>query len=177
MNGHRAGQPSHGRRTLERLAQGRPLWLTRVQGRSMEPTLRDGQLVPTRRLRRTDQIRRGDVVLAQSADSGGRVVKRVIGLPSEHITIVDGHLSVDGRPLHEPYARRSVFNGQFSPPEGTYLLLGDNRDMSTDSRVWGTPYVPRHQLTARLHPDWGRAIGVGRPGGLRDFDEPTVRSS
>jgi hypothetical protein len=63
------------------------------------------------------------------------VVKRVIGLPNEHILIVDGHLIVDGRPLHEPYARRSVFNGQFSPPEGTYLLLGDNRDMSTDSSV------------------------------------------
>jgi signal peptidase I len=117
----------------------------------MEPALRDGQLVPTSRLRPTDDIHRGDLVLAESAGLGGRIVKRVIGLPTEHITIVDGHVTVDGGPLHEPYARPSTFNGQFRVPEGAYLLLGDNRDASDDSRVWENPYVARDQLTGRLH--------------------------
>lgn len=78
-------------------------------------------------------------------------MKRVIGLPNERIVMIDGLVVVDGRPLCEPYARSSTFNGQFRVPEGTYLLLGDNRDASNDSRVWPDPYIPRHHLGGRLH--------------------------
>lgn len=120
----------------------------------MEPTLRGGRLVPTRRLRRTDQVRRGDLVVAESVEFGPRIVKRVIGLPGEQIVLVNGRVLIDGRPLHEPYARSSVFNGRFCVPEGAYLLLGDNRDASHDSRVWANPYAPRHQLKGRLHTAW-----------------------
>ena len=148
----RAGQPSQGQRILDRLARARPPWLTRVHGRSMEPTLHDGQLVATQRLLQTDDVHRGDLVLVQSPDVGRRIVKRVIGMPNERIVIVDGRVIVDGHPLHEPYARLSTFNGQFRVPEDAYLLLGDNRDASNDSRVWTEPYIPRHHLSGRLHP-------------------------
>lgn len=118
----------------------------------MEPTLHDGQLVATQRLLQTDEIHRGDLVLAESPDVGRRIVKRVVGMPNERIVIIDGLVVVDGHPLHESYARASTFTGQFRVPEGTYLLLGDNRDASNDSRVWTEPYIPRHHLSGRLHP-------------------------
>ena len=42
---------------------------------------------------------------------------------------------VEGRPLHEPYARPSLFTGQFHVPQGAYLLLGDNRDALAAERA------------------------------------------
>ena len=151
--GHRAVRP--GRRILARITPGRPPWLTRVNGRSMEPTLYDGHLAVTRRLRADDDVHRGDLVLAETSEGGHRIVKRVIGLPNEQIAIINGLVVVDGHPLHEPYARPSTFNGQFRVPPGTYLLLGDNRDASNDSRVWADPYMPHHQLKGRLRPTRG----------------------
>jgi phage repressor protein C with HTH and peptisase S24 domain len=84
----RWGLPGHVPRILDLLAQARPLWLTRVNGRSMEPALRDGQLVPTRRLRTGDDIRRGDLVLIDPTGRGRGIVKRVVGLPNEHIALI-----------------------------------------------------------------------------------------
>ena len=95
-------------------------WLTVVRSRSMEPTLRDGTLWLTRPFgRRT--VRRGDVVVADSAELGRRIVKRVVGLPGKVLVVADGRTSVDGRPLDEPYATPSVFRGTFTVP--CYLSL------------------------------------------------------
>lgn len=138
-----------------------PLWLTRVDGRSMNPTLHDGQLVPTYRLRRSDGVRRGDLVVIDSSELGRRIVKRVIGLPNEHIEMVDGRVIVAGRLLDEPYATPSGFNGSFSVPSSAFFLLGDNRDASNDSRVWEQPYVPRQQLKGRIPPYWPPANPTG----------------
>ena len=140
----------------DRVAWVPPVWLTRVRGRSMEPTLYPGQLVPTRRLRAIDPVRRGDLVVADSTEPGGRFAKRVIGLPGEHVLILDGRVVVDGRPVVEPYSRPSIFNGRFLVPEDSVLLLGDNRDASQDSRTWSQPYILSTRLRGRLHPLWSR---------------------
>ncbi|HEX6887026.1 MAG TPA: signal peptidase I, partial [Candidatus Nanopelagicales bacterium] len=129
----------------------------------MEPALRDGQLVRTSRLRPTDEVRRGDLVLVRPGGDGRSIVKRVVGLPNEHVVLTDGRVLVDGRPLDEPYARRSIFTGQFQVPDGAYLLLGDNRDASHDSRIWADPYVPRRHLLGRLHPMPAWATGIRAP--------------
>lgn len=126
------------------------LWLTRVQSASMAPTLSDGAFALTRALRRTTPVARGDVVVADAPVDGRRVVKRVIGLPGETVTIADGLVRIDGRALDEPYASRSVFNGTFRVPPGHYFLLGDNRDASTDSRSWPQPFVARAALRGRV---------------------------
>ena len=127
-----------------------PWWLTRVRGRSMEPALRPGQLVPTRSLRPAARVRRGDVVVAEPAGVPVPVVKRVVGLPGERVAFHDGVVSVDGRPLAEPYATPSVYRGTFDVPSGHYLLLGDHRDASDDARSWAQPFVARDRIVGRL---------------------------
>lgn len=128
-------------------------WLTRVRSHSMAPTLRDGQLVPTRSLRRGTPAR-GDLVVVDHARAGRRIIKRVVGLPGETVVLDGGVVSVDGVPLPEPYAGRSWFSGRFQVPAGHYFLLGDNRDASSDGRTWAQPYVARSEIV-------GRVVGVG----------------
>lgn len=125
-------------------------WLTRVRSGSMEPTLHDGRLLLTRSLRRSTPIHRGDLVVVDHAEVGGRVLKRVIGLPGERIAIDGGAVRVDGAPLEEPYASSSFYRGDFRVPAGHYLLLGDNRDASSDGRTWLRPYVARAAIRGRV---------------------------
>lgn len=126
-------------------------WLTRVQGRSMAPTLTDGELVLTRPLRPAHAVGRGDLVVLDSPDEPGQqVVKRVVGLPGESVTFESGRVRIDGRALPEPYASASVFRGEYAVPPGHFLVLGDNRDASSDSRSWSRPYTPRAAIRGRL---------------------------
>lgn len=127
-----------------------PLWLTRVESASMEPTLRSGALALTRALRPGTCLRRGDLVVADSAELGRRIVKRIIGLPGKRVTFHGGIVRIDGRPLREPYAAPSLYRGEFSVPAGHYFLLGDNRDASSDSRSWQRPYLSRREIAGRL---------------------------
>lgn len=136
-------------------------WLTRVRSDSMAPTLHDGQLVLTFRLRARSRIGRGDLVVADAPGLGLPVVKRVVGLPGEAISIRAGQVRVDDRPLEEPYASPSAFTGDYRVPAGHYVLLGDNRDASTDSRSWPQPFVDRAAIRGRLLA-WGSVRGRAR---------------
>ncbi len=77
------------------------------------------------------------------------LVKRIIGLPGETISIRDGVVHVDGRPLEEPYVLpdgRSF--SAVTVPEGHYFMLGDNRGNSDDSR-YTLGMVPRENFVGR----------------------------
>jgi len=105
-------------------------------------------------------IRRGDVVVfKQPKEPEIDFIKRVIGLPGETIQLRDGRLFVDGEPIPEPYVeeqyRRQDPRRNFGPavvPPGEYLVLGDHRDQSQDSRFWGT--VPRGLMKGRALLVW-----------------------
>lgn len=118
----------------------------------MEPILRDGALALTRRITRRRAIRRGDIVVAWSAEAGGEVVKRVVGLPGETVSLDAGRVSIDGIPLDEPYASESVFTATYHVPPEHYFVLGDNREQSIDSRSWTVPYLPRRAIIGRVTP-------------------------
>jgi signal peptidase I len=127
-----------------------PLWLTRVQMDSMAPCLRDGQLVWTIRSGSKHRLRRGAVVAVDSLELGHRIVKRIVGLPGEHLRFEGSDLWIEGHLLEEPYAIHASSQGSFHVPEGHYLLLGDNRVASNDSRAWRRPYVSRAEIVGVL---------------------------
>ena len=101
------------------------------------------------------QPARGDLVVfhtpalaRERCGSGGVFIKRLIGLPRERWAEKAGFIYIDGRRLAEPYvrpARRDMQTLAGGPiPADRYLLLGDNRASSCDSRIWGL--VPRPNL-------------------------------
>lgn len=82
-------------------------------------------------------------------------IKRVIGLPGEHIKIEDGNVYVDGKQLTESYLKSDVItdslNGAFTDlvvPEGYLFLMGDNRMHSTDSRRFGC--IPIDKIESKV---------------------------
>ena len=118
----------------------------RVSGASMEPTLHDGDLRLGLRAWCAGQPKRGQVWLAAGPE--GAVIKRVVGLPGEHLEQRDGSILLEGRPLDEPCAQKDFRSlGPWDTGEG-YLVLGDNRPKSRDGRAWGM--LNRHAFRTRL---------------------------
>jgi len=128
------------------------------------------------------QIKRGDIfVFLSPVEAGLYVVKRVMGIPGDHIHLRDGVVYRNGEKLDEPYVIHnpndsynpyrdnfpavppSEFNGvnpdwaltmpqhiqgeDIVVPENSYFGMGDNRDVSLDSRYWG--FVPKENVIGR----------------------------
>jgi signal peptidase I len=78
------------------------------------------------------------------------LIKRVIGLPGDTVEIRDNHVVVNGTPIDEPYLRPDLVmpdQGPWVVPEGFYFVMGDNRDHSNDSRVFGA--IARDRIVGR----------------------------
>ncbi|MCS6993667.1 MAG: signal peptidase I [Anaerolineales bacterium] len=116
----------------------------RVDGSSMLPTLHNGEFVLVNRIAyRFETPQRGDIVVFHyPPDPSQDLIKRVIGLPGEEVTIQDGVVRVNGEPLVEPYiSEPPLYAGTWLVPEGHLFVLGDNRNDSSDSHSWGMlPY-------------------------------------
>ena len=76
-------------------------------------------------------------------------IKRVIGLPGETIAVHDGQVLINGKPLKEPYIQAPPIDETLPLriPADHYFMMGDNRNNSSDSRVWGT--LPRGNMIGR----------------------------
>jgi signal peptidase I len=124
----------------------------RVDGRCMEPNLYHGDRVLTERLSyRWRAPQRGEVVVFRVPDGTNELmVKRVVALPGERVSIRDGKVYINGRPLPEPYRRHAMnyFMREKTVPEGMLFVMGDNRDVSNDSRDWG--FLPMNRIVARV---------------------------
>ena len=133
----------------------------KVEGTSMMPGLEDQERIFINQFvyRFTGSISRGDtVVFWFPRDTTKSYIKRVIGLPGDHVRIEDGQVYVNGKSLHEPYVpmeyrdRQSMIDTTI--PETQYFVLGDHRSSSNDSRSWG--FVPRDHI-------FGKAVFVYWP--------------
>lgn len=138
----------------------------RVYGNCMEPNLYTGErLLGNKLLYRLHPPRRGDIIVFRYPQDPRKIyVKRVVGLPGETVSIRDGVVMVDGRRLPEEYVARLPHDDYPSTriPDNHYFVLGDNRDFSSDSRVWGT--VPRENVEGKI---WLRYWPFAKAGTLR----------
>jgi signal peptidase I len=122
--------------------------------------------------------KRGDIIVFRyPMDISQNYVKRVMGVPGDHIRVVDKVVYLNGKPLTEPYAQHifpnfepyrdnfpseprgpvydrakqmlaeHVENGELVVPPDSYFAMGDNRDNSLDSRYWG--FVPRENIIGK----------------------------
>jgi signal peptidase I len=122
----------------------------RVDGFSMIPTLEDGEFVLVSKVNyRFGDVERGDIVVFHfPLDPEQELIKRVIGLPGDTISVQNGSVSVNGQVLSEPYIAASpVYSGDWTVPDGHLFVLGDNRNDSSDSHSWG--FLPYEKVVGK----------------------------
>lgn len=114
----------------------------RVNGDSMNPTLKDGEIMILNKIGYSiNGVERFDIVVVDY--NGDKLIKRVIGLPGETLKYENNVLYINGQEIEEPYLNESTedFNitslGYSKIPRDCYFVLGDNRDDSKDSRIIG----------------------------------------
>ncbi|MBK7874871.1 MAG: signal peptidase I [Planctomycetes bacterium] len=123
-----------------------------VRGSSMAPGIHDGDRILVDHLSYVFQdVHRGDIVVLQyPLDPSLDYIKRVIGLPGDHVEIHDGAVWVNGERLREPYVAEEDARARLAitvAPEH-FFVLGDNRPHSSDSREFGQ--VPRQNLRGKV---------------------------
>src|SRR5579885_3278404 len=137
----------------------------KVEGTSMTPTLTDQERIFINKFTYRfglSNIERGDtVVFWFPKDTSKSYIKRVIGLPGDRVRVDEGRVYVNGKELVENYVPpenrdESTWRDgrEVTVPPGNYFVLGDHRNQSSDSRMWG--WVPRENI-------YGKAIFVYWP--------------
>ncbi|HBV98602.1 MAG: signal peptidase [Peptococcaceae bacterium BICA1-7] len=124
-----------------------------IPSESMVPTLQVGdRLIVEKVTPRLTGIQRGDIIVFRppaSISQKDDLIKRVIGLPGDTLSIKKGIVYINGEALSEPYEAEKPF-ADFKPykvPEKSYFVMGDNRNDSYDSRFWGP--VPEDQIIGK----------------------------
>jgi signal peptidase I len=136
----------------------------------MEPTLQVGDRILVNKLSyHLHPVHRGDIVVftrPPAENCGGPevndLVKRVIGLPGEKISVASGYVDINGKRLDETWlpSSKQGITGQgpagnnfnlsrpYVIPSNKYFVMGDNRMDSCDSRYWGT--IPRSLIVGKV---------------------------
>ncbi len=124
----------------------------RVNGTSMDPTLKNGDIMILNKIGyRITKIKRFDIVVIKYKDE--LLIKRVIGLPGEKIKYVNNTLYVNGKKLDEEFDKTYTYNfslkeiGSTTVPDDSYFVLGDNREVSKDSRSIG--FIDREDIVGK----------------------------
>jgi signal peptidase I len=142
-----------------------PVWVNQaflqfiVPSSSMEPTLQVGDRMFVRRRAQYDP-QQGDVVVFQIPESAIALldappdtifVKRIIGAPGQTVEVRNGNVFINGVPLQEPYiAEPPTYQwGPVRIPLNSYVVLGDNRNSSADSHVWGQ--LPKENILGKAY--------------------------
>jgi signal peptidase I len=122
----------------------------RVENVSMLPTLKPGEFLLVNRVAyKFGEPSIGDIIVFHAPGANDMdYIKRVIGLPGDQVRISDGIVYVNNQPLYEPYlAEAPRYSGTWDIPPDAYFVLGDNRNNSSDSHMWG--FVPREDIVGR----------------------------
>ncbi len=128
----------------------------KVPSGSMKDTINEGDRIVGLRLAYAfSSPKRGDIIIFKYPDNEStKYVKRVIGLPGDTVSFKDGDVYINGEKLNEPYLKtqHSTYASveSYTVPEGSYFMLGDNRENSKDSRFWNNTYVKKQKILAKV---------------------------
>jgi signal peptidase I len=113
----------------------------RVDGPSMEPSYQHNNRVVVSKVSYWfNDIERGDVIVFPAPPNPNEdYIKRVIGLPGDLVKVENGSVFVNDKPIDEPYISAPPISNlrETRVPEGMVFVMGDNRNVSSDSRSWG----------------------------------------
>src|SRR6202521_4036742 len=127
-----------------------------VEGLSMFATLDDQDyLIADKIDYRLHAPQRGDIIILRPpTDNSKDFIKRIIALPGERILISNSYVYINGHKLNEPYLPEewTTLNNQYGPdgivvPPNQYFVMGDNRNKSQDSRIFG--FIGRDRIDGR----------------------------
>ena len=124
-----------------------------IPSSSMVPTINIGDRLMIRKLYNKDNLKRGDILVFYSDELQETLIKRLIGLPGDHIVIKEGIVNINGEDIEEDYIENNEYNEDeliYDVPEGKYFFLGDNRPVSKDSRRWINPYIDEDDIKGKL---------------------------
>lgn len=126
------------------------VFILKVPSESMQPTMNVNEHFITKMVRQNEKIDYG-IYGFYSKELDDTLVKRIVGLPGDHIEFVDGKMYRNSVEIDEDYILyEDFFSGTFDVPDGHYLMLGDNRVDSFDARYWNTPYIPREDIIGKV---------------------------
>ncbi len=116
-----------------------------IQGNSMSPALNNGdRIIVIKKFNRKNLKRFDIIVFRNPLNTTDRVIKRIIALPGEEISIKKGTVFINGQKLFQPFLFQYgdvIFNSvninKIKIPKNSFYLMGDNRNSSKDSRIFG----------------------------------------
>lgn len=107
----------------------------RVNGASMYPTLNGGEIMLLNKLGKIDRY---DIVVLKLQNGEDNLIKRIIGMPGETVEIRDNDIYINDKKIDDKYGFGVTYNiDKVELQEDEYFILGDNRKISLDSRVFG----------------------------------------
>ncbi|MGB9911157.1 MAG: signal peptidase I [Microgenomates group bacterium] len=147
-----------------------------VRGNSMYPNFHDGEYILTDKITyRMREPRQGDVIVFRAPKNEEYdYIKRIIAVPGDCLTISNGKVYINNQLFPEPYLPSDYVtnpgsfiraNTPVCVPPANYLVMGDNRSHSSDSREWG--FVPRQNIIGRA---WFRYWPPSRWGPVDKID-------
>ncbi len=130
----------------------------KIKGASMQPNYPDGEYLLTEKVSYyLHEPQRGDVIVFKPPVSEeDEFIKRIIGLPGDKVSVLNGKVYVNGKILPEKYLDENLItsggsflaeNTTVTVPGGEYFVLGDNRPHSSDSRAWG--FITKNKISGR----------------------------
>ena len=125
-----------------------------VSGNSMNPTFKDQDVIFSTTDFSENDLNYGDIVVCKAQNT--RVIKRIIALPGDTVHIKNGILYVNGLPseynFDEPIQNAGCFSDEQSVKDHHYVIMGDNRNHSDDSRSYGAVDIDsiRYVVTDKL---------------------------